>query len=143
MNTAILNTGHAPPPSTAPLETLVLRSRLTPALRRLLTGLGVRIDPVRWSGCVGPELEHLHGTATTPAPEWLDPETAEDLLQVLREMEARRTAPEWARQWLFSHRAGTLLNGDGSLDVPETLPLDQILGLPRARCRPTRPQGQH
>lgn len=142
MNTAILNTGHAPPPSTAPLETLVLRSRLTPALRRLLTGLGVRIDPVRWSGCVGPELEHLHGTATTPAPEWLDPETAEDLLQVLREMEDRRTAPEWARQWLVSHRAGTLLNGDGSLDVPDTLPLDQLLGLPRPRYRAIQPTGK-
>lgn len=143
MNTAILNTGHAPPPSTAPLVTVVLRSRLTPALRRLLTGLGVRIEPVRWSGYVGPELDHLHGPATVVKPEWLDPDTAEDLLQVLGEMEARRTAPEWARQWLVSHRSGTLLNGDGSLEVAETLPLEQLLGLPRARCRPDRPQEQH
>ncbi|QIT56126.1 hypothetical protein HC341_13540 [Aquisalimonas sp. 2447] len=133
MNTASLHTAHTTRPPGAPLETLVLRGRLTPALRRLLAGLGVHMEPVRWSGFVGPELEHLHGTTTTPAPEWLDPDTAEDLLQVLREMEARRKAPEWARQWLVSHRAGTLLNGDGSLEVPDALPLDQLLGLPSAR----------
>ena len=128
-----------PAPASAPqLETLVLRSRVTPAVRRLLAGLGVHIEPVRWSGFIGPELDHLHGTAASLSPAWLGPDTAEDLLQVLRDMELRGGAPEWARQWLVSHRAGTLLNGDGSLELPDALPLEQLLGLPRA----PRPRSQ-
>ncbi len=119
----------AGPPTPAALSTLVLRSRLTPAMRRLLIAMGMRIAPVRWHGFVGPQLDHLEGPAS--APEWLPPEAAEDLLQVLREMEQRGSIPEWGRQWLVADRAGTLLNGDGSLELDGAPPVEQLLGLPR------------
>ena len=115
-----MQTIHPTSPLIAQLPpALILRTRLSPARRRLLGHMGVRIKPISWSGFVGPDVDRVDGPPDNAFPDWLDPAGADDLINVLQEMETAIGTPPWVKQMLVSYRAGELLQGDGSIDLDD------------------------
>lgn len=99
------------------VQALILRDRMSPAARRVLAAVGVRIVALRGPGLVGPAMDYVAGPAPGRVPEWLDAEDAEDLIAVLRSMERRQRTPQWVEAILSRHRCGELLLADGSLEL--------------------------
>ncbi|WP_440996268.1 hypothetical protein [Arhodomonas sp. SL1] len=108
-------------------QTLVLGSRLTAGLRSLLRRLGAEIAPVRWPGVTHPPVDRITIPTAATAPEWLDADATDELMGLLREMERLGTAPEWMQLLLARHRAGTLVDTDGCLELMDGLTPEAVI----------------
>ncbi|MFV8836637.1 hypothetical protein [Aquisalimonas sp.] len=107
---------------------LVLRTRLDPLLRRVLHGLGARVEPLEWRGFIGPAVDRIGGPAAHNAPDHLDADGAEALIELLQRMESRGGAPRWVHHMLNSYRAGALLERDGTLELGDSTTPSWLLG---------------
>lgn len=103
------------------LRALIPDSRLTPALRSALQGLGACIVPFRWPGIDHPDLAGITVPLPGTGPEWLGEAESESLIAALKDMERCGRAPVWAQVMLAQHRAGTLLDSDGTLELADGL----------------------
>ncbi|SEP04076.1 hypothetical protein [Aquisalimonas asiatica] len=123
-------TPHDAPATPAPggHHALVLRTRLDPLLRRVLHGLGARVEPFEWRGIIGPAVDRVGGPTMHDAPDYLDADGAEALIELLQRMESRGGAPRWVHQMLSSHRAGALLERDGTLELGDAGTASWLLG---------------
>lgn len=101
------------------LDILVLKSRMTDSARCLLSAMGVHIDERPSTGMPGPPVYHLWAPEPRPAVTWLDPRRADEFVEALVAEEEGFRVPEWAKVLLGRHRAGTLRDMDGGIELGE------------------------
>ncbi|MDZ7808985.1 MAG: hypothetical protein U5L11_01120 [Arhodomonas sp.] len=83
---------------------------------------------MRWPGAARPPgLDRIAIPTAATAPEWLDADATDELMGLLREMERLGTVPEWMQLLLARHRAGTLVDSDGCLELMDGLAPEAVV----------------